>query len=58
MLDQMCASIRYCILGIIGDLHDHHQRVLPEPRVESRALLGLVIRLVGIFWQSIKTFCQ
>ena len=31
MLDQMCASSEYFILGMIGDLHDHHQGLLPEP---------------------------
>ena len=25
MVHQMCASWRYFILGMIGDLHDHHQ---------------------------------
>ena len=31
MLDQMCASSEYIILGMIRDLHDHHQGLLLEP---------------------------
>ena len=31
MVDQMCASWRYFILGMIGNLHDHHQGLLLEP---------------------------
>ena len=31
MLDQMCASLGYIILGMVGDLHDHQQGRLLEP---------------------------
>ena len=31
MLDQMCASSEYFILGMIGDIHYHHQGLLLEP---------------------------
>ena len=27
----MCASLGYLILGMVGDLHDHHQGLLLEP---------------------------